>query len=169
MIIDAVTNNEEKANCILVISLQSMSEWTINHVLCYSGHRTPRTIKDNTIESHNIWVVQVSKLACFIPKVISLIEQKTSIQNKGHLKKIFEQRKGGNHDNDKRGCQHSWNAPTMRSCSEGFPAKHLSVIRFIATSVPLHFPWYTVPNVPDPSSRNSSRSLFLIICQESAG
>uniref|UniRef100_A0A0A9EI73 STY2 n=1 Tax=Arundo donax TaxID=35708 RepID=A0A0A9EI73_ARUDO len=33
----------------------------------------------------------------------------------------------------------------------------------MATSVPFHFPWKTVPNAPEPISRRSSRSSFLII------
>eukprot|EP01018_Ginkgo_biloba_P031561 Gb_39553 [translate_table: standard] len=53
----------------------------------------------------------------------------------------------------------------MRSCSDGRPIKQLFFIRLIATSDPLHLPWYTVPKVPDPSSRNSSRSAYFIICK----
>lgn len=52
---------------------------------------------------------------------------------------------------------------TSRSCSDVLPEKQLFLILLIATSVPLHFPWYTVPNVPDPNSCSSSRSAFLIV------
>lgn len=54
---------------------------------------------------------------------------------------------------------------TSLSCSDDRLVKQLFLIRFIATSVPLHLPWYTVPKLPEPSSRSSSRSAFFIIWQ----
>lgn len=53
---------------------------------------------------------------------------------------------------------------TSLSSSEDRPVKQLFFILLMATSLPLHFPWYTVPNVPEPSSLSSSRSSFLMIC-----
>jgi hypothetical protein len=55
---------------------------------------------------------------------------------------------------------------TNLSSSEDRPAKQLFFILLMATSLPLHFPWYTVPNVPEPSSLSSSRSSFLIIYED---
>ena len=55
---------------------------------------------------------------------------------------------------------------TSLSSSEDRPVKQLFLILLMATSLPLHFPWYTVPNVPEPSSLSSSRSSFLMICEE---
>jgi hypothetical protein len=55
---------------------------------------------------------------------------------------------------------------TNLSSSDDRPVKQVFFILLMATSLPLHFPWYTVPNVPEPSSLSSSRSSFLIICEE---
>lgn len=78
MIKETVAKVQDKIRNIPVISLQSMSERTVHHVLCYSGHSTTRAVKDNTIESHNVRMVQVGKVASLIPKVISLIISKNN-------------------------------------------------------------------------------------------
>lgn len=52
---------------------------------------------------------------------------------------------------------------TNLSSSDDRPIKQVFFILLIATSVPLHFPWYTVPKVPEPNSFNSSRSSFIMI------
>jgi hypothetical protein len=51
---------------------------------------------------------------------------------------------------------------TSLSCSDDRPVKQVFFILLMATSVPRHFPWYTVPKVPEPSSFSSSRSSFII-------
>lgn len=51
---------------------------------------------------------------------------------------------------------------TNLSCSDDLPVKQLLFSLLMATSLPLHFPWYTVPNVPEPSSFSCSRSSFFI-------
>ena len=39
-------------------------------------------------------------------------------------------------------------------------------MRLMATSVPFHLPWNTVPYVPEPSSFSSSRSELGMVCGE---
>lgn len=53
---------------------------------------------------------------------------------------------------------------TRRSLAAPPPEKQIGFRRLMATSEPLHFPWKTVPNVPEPSSRISSRSAPLMVC-----
>lgn len=114
-----------------LILLQSIPQRTINHVLCHSSNRSSRTIKHNTIESNDIWMVQISKLNCLIPEIIYLILFKVQIM---HSISQYQSKTLIREDAPNK------NPQTMRSCSEGFPAKHLSLILLIATSVPLHFP-----------------------------
>jgi len=84
-------------------------------------------IMNNTIKRDNIWVMQIRKDRCFIPEV----HQYADKHNKKTKIRKYEKR-------------------TIFSCSDGFPAKHLSLIIFIAASVPLYLPLYTVPKVPEP-------------------
>lgn len=58
---------------------------------------------------------------------------------------------------------------TSRSCSASGPEKTDALMRLMATSVPFHLPWNTVPYVPEPSSFSSSRSALGMVCGEEGG
>jgi hypothetical protein len=151
-----------------------MPKRTIHHVFCNSSHCSSWSILYYTVKCDHIWMMKFWKNVSFSPELsslrkdanINLLASKymliifynflTITTIKRTLFHFKEKETTTSYQTDIK-----WQVTSL-SCSDVRPVKQLFFILLIATSDPLHFPWYTVPNVPEPSSLNSSRSSFLM-------